>query len=141
MKPYIYLPHTADAKFNAFGKSLEEAFSNSAYALTSLITDYKKIESKLTKKIELKSEDEKALLYDFLEQFLIFLDSENFILHKIESIKITKAKNYMSLTALISGDNNLKKYKTEKAIKAVTYEEMEITKEKGKITVQVVLDI
>ena len=33
MQKYKFLEHTADIKFQAFGKSLEEVFSNCAYAM------------------------------------------------------------------------------------------------------------
>jgi SHS2 domain-containing protein len=137
MKKYEFLPHTADVKFRAYGKTIEEAFSNAALALTKVITDYSKIEPKVEKTIEVSSEDEKALLYDFLEQFLILLDSEDFLLNSVKKIKIEKLK----LKAVVVGDTELDKYKTETHIKAVTYQEMEIKKEKGKYMLQVVLDL
>jgi SHS2 domain-containing protein len=45
------------------------------------------------------------------------------------------------LKAEIKGDTDLSKYQTETHIKAVTYQEMEIKKEKGKVMVQVILDL
>jgi len=36
---YKFMEHTADIQFQAFGKTLEESFSNSALALTKSITD------------------------------------------------------------------------------------------------------
>ena len=92
MAKYKFLPHTADVKFRAYGKSLEEAFSNAALALTSVITDPSKVEAKVEKKISVSSEDEKALLYDFLEQFLILLDSEGFLLNSVKELKISGLK-------------------------------------------------
>ena len=94
MKPYKYLPHTADTKFQAYGKTLEEAFINSAYAMTDVITDHTKIKPTTEKSFEVESENKEALLYDFLEQFLILLDSESFLLSKIKELKI---KNKFSL--------------------------------------------
>jgi SHS2 domain-containing protein len=140
MKPYIFLPHTADAKFRAYGASLDEAFKNAAYAMTSIITD-DKIKSKVKQKISVKSEDEKSLLYDFLEQFLILLDVKGFLLAKINKIKIEKTKKGFKLDAEISGDNHPENYQTKTTIKAVTYQEMEIKKQKGKVILQVVVDI
>jgi SHS2 domain-containing protein len=140
MKPYIYLPHTADAKFKAFGKSLEEAFANAAYAMTDVITDHKKVHCIVKKRLQVTSEDEKALLYDFLEQFLILLDREGFLLSKISNIKIRRAKK-LALTATIEGDNHPQYYQTKTTIKAVTYQEMEIKEEKAKVSVQVVVDV
>jgi len=141
MKQYIFLPHTADIKFQAYGKTLEESFANAALALADVITDPKKVEANIKKKIDVESEDEKALLYDFLEQFLILIDTESFLLNKIDKIGIKKTKSKLSLTADISGDNKIKDYDIKTTIKAVTYQEMEIKKEKDKYMVQVVLDL
>jgi SHS2 domain-containing protein len=137
---YEFLPHTADVKFRAYGATMEEAFSNAALALTEVITDYNKVEPNVEKTIEIESEDEKALLYDFLEQFIVLLDSESFLLNSVKDIKIEKGEG-LKLKAVITGDTKLEKYKTETHIKAVTYQEMEIKKEKGKYMLQVVLDL
>jgi len=137
---YKFLPHTADAKFRAYGKNLEDAFKNSAYAMTDIIVDVKKVRPKIRQKISIKSEDEKALLYDFLEKFLFLLDTKGFLLAKIRKLKIKKEKKGFSLNALLSGDN-YKGYDTKTTIKAVTYQEMEIMQKKGKVTLQVVVDI
>jgi len=137
MKPYKYLPHTADTKFQAYGKTLEEAFINSAYAMTDVITDHTKIKPTTEKSFEVESENKEALLYDFLEQFLILLDSESFLLSKIKELKIKNNK----LTAKVTGDTHPENYEIETHIKAVTYQEMFIKKEKDQYVIQVIVDI
>ena len=134
---FEFLPHTADVKFRAYGRTMEEAFSNAALALTAVIVEPSQIKPRVKKKIKVVSEDEKALLYDFLEQFLILLDSEGFLLSSVKELKIGDLK----LKAKIVGDTELEKYKTETHIKAVTYQEMDIKKEKDRFILQVVLDI
>lgn len=129
---YKYLEHTADIKFQAFGKTLEESFSNAALAVTNIISE-DKIKEKITKKIKVRGVDKKSLLYSFLEELLFLLNTEDFILSKVKEIKIGK-----ELTATLIGDDT-KDYKLHTDIKAVTYNEMFI-KEKPYI-VQVVLDI
>lgn len=140
MKKYIFLAHTADAKFRAYGANLESAFKNAAYAMTDVIVDLKKVKPKIKLKFSIKSEDEKALLYDFLEKFLFLLDTKGFLLSKISKLKIKKEKKGFSLNASLIGDN-YKGYDTKTTIKAVTYQEMEILREKGKVILQVVMDI
>ncbi len=137
MKPYKFLPHTADTKFRAYGKTLEEAFKNSAYAMTDVITDHKKIKQTTEKTFEVKSENKEALLYDFLEQFLILLDSEGFLLNKITELTITNH----NLTAKVAGDTHPENYEIHTHIKAVTYQEMFIKKEKEGYVIQVIVDI
>jgi SHS2 domain-containing protein len=131
---YKFLEHKADAKFQAFGKTLEEAFSNAALAMFSLMTDIKKVKGKIKKKISVKGHDRKALLYNFLEELLFFLDRDGFLLHKIKRIKIIDNK----LEAVVLGDK-VNNYETHGEVKAVTYNEMEI-KEKPYM-VQVVVDM
>jgi len=134
---YEFLEHTADAKFRAYGKTLSEAFENAAYAMEEVITDYTKVKPLIKKTISVESENKEALLYDFLEQFIFLLDSENFILNKIEKIKIKDNK----LTAEIVGDNKIDDYDIKTSIKAVTYQEMFIKQEKNQFVVQVIVDI
>ena len=45
---YKYLPHTADVKFQSYGKTLEEAFVNAAYATADVITEHEKVKKMLT---------------------------------------------------------------------------------------------
>ncbi|MBU0929711.1 MAG: archease [Nanoarchaeota archaeon] len=132
---YKFLEHRADAKFQAFGKSLEECFINAALAMTSVMTDYKKIKSKITYKIKVNGIDKKSLLYNFLEQLLILLDTESFLLHEVKNIRIKD--NH--LEAEFVGDKFENNYTIKINIKAVTYNDMEI-KEKPYM-VQVVVDI
>ena len=130
---YKYLEHTADIKFQAFGKTLEETFINAAYATINIISE-DKIKNKITKKIKVKGVDKKSLLYAFLEEILFLLNTEYFILGNVKEIKIKDKE----LTATLEGDN-LENYKLGLDIKAVTYNDMFI-KEKPFI-IQVVLDI
>ncbi len=138
---YKYFSHMADAKFRAYGKNLEESFKNAAYAMTDIITDIKKIKPKIKGKISIKSEDEKSLLYDFLEKFLVLLDTKHFLLSKIIILTINREKKGYSLISSFMGDNKPENYQIKTSIKAVTYQEMFIRREKGRIIVQVIVDI
>ena len=62
MKKYEYLPHTADVKFRAYGKNLEETFSNAATAMMNIMVDTKKVKTATTKKIETEGDDLQSLL-------------------------------------------------------------------------------
>lgn len=138
MKKYIFLEHTADVKFQAFGKNIEEVFANSALALKEVMTEKAKIKSKINKKISMKGKNNESLLYNFLEEFLVLFDSEGFVLSKIKKIKIKDGK----LEAEISGDN-LKNYKFSNSVKAITYNQMfvKFDEKKRQWTAQVVLDV
>jgi SHS2 domain-containing protein len=134
---YEFLEHTADAKFRAYGKTLEEAFSNAAEAMFSVMIDCSKVKPAEKREISVTGSDAKSLLYNFLEEILFLLDSEGFFLHSVKNLKI---KGNM-LTAVLLGDSSNEHYETHGDVKAVTYNDMLINKEKGKCFVQVVVDV
>ena len=135
---YKFIPHTADIKFIASGNSLEEAFSESAYALKEAIAKDSAISAKIKKEISVYGNDLENLLYLFLEEFLFILDANSLVLSRIEKIKIDTEK--LKLNALVLLDD-AKKYKISNNVKAVTYNEMFVKQEKGKWIVQAVLDV
>ncbi|MDP2924832.1 MAG: archease [Nanoarchaeota archaeon] len=136
---FTFLPHTADIKFQAFGKSLEEVFENSALALINIITK-EKIKAIINKKIKAKGKDLEELLYNFLEEFLFLLDSKDFIFSKFKKIKVYKKNEYYNLSAEVLGDD-IKNYRHEGDVKAITYHEMFVIKEKDNWKTQVVVDV
>ncbi len=137
MKKYEFLEHTADTKLRAYGKNIEEQFSNAALALTAVMFDPEKIEEKITKSIAIKGSDLKSLLYNFIEELLYLIDTQSFIVHKVTGIKISEMNKKHILSATLIGDKISDKYENFGSVKAVTYNEMEIKPD----YVQVVLDI
>ncbi|MBW3004412.1 archease [Candidatus Woesearchaeota archaeon] len=136
MKKFDILEHTADGKFRAYGKNLEEQFGNAVLAMFSFMFDLDKVKAKIKKKIHLKGKDEKALLYNWLEEFLALLDIDAFIPKKVEEIKIKKTADGFEINAIILGDS-VGEHDHIGSVKAMTYAEMEITPE----YVQVVVDL
>jgi SHS2 domain-containing protein len=148
---YQFLPHTADIMFQAFGNTLEKCFENSVYAFVDIITK-NKVKPLIKKEFKIKSIDKESLLLNFLEEFLFLLDTENFICSKIEELKIlgiAKKKNNKvfynyELKVKCYGDN-INNYQKEGQIKAITYNNMFIKRErindKDFYTCQIVVDV
>ena len=136
---FKFLEHTADAKMQAFGITLEEAFSNAALGMFNVMVDTSKIKQVKKHLFTIKSENEESLLYDFLEQLLFLTDSEGFLLSEVLELTIIRNK-VLTLVAKVIGDNHTNQ-EVHSYIKAVTYSEMFIKKEKGKYVMQVVFDI
>ena len=141
MKDFEYLPHTADIKFRAYGKTIDDAFRNAAFALFNIMVDVNKVKRKMTRAISAEGTDLPSLLQNFLEQFLILLDTDNFFLSAIKKITVSSQGGNYTLTAVAAGDE-AKNYETiGPQVKACTYNDM-FVKQEGKIwTLQVVVDI
>jgi SHS2 domain-containing protein len=136
MAEFEILPHTADGKFRAFGKSREEQFGNAVLAMFSFMFDFKKVKARKKKEVHASGKDEKALLYSWLEEFLVMLDTDAFIPCQMGDIKITKTQAGFEIKGTMLGDN-IGEHKHIGSVKAVTYAEMEIEDD----FVQVVVDL
>ena len=140
MDMYKFFHHTADAKFQAFGQSLEETFAHAALALSSLMWDWKKIAKNIEIPVEVEGNDLEQLLVNFLEEILYLLDTRNFLLSSIDKILIKKETEGWKIQALFEGDVNTTEYEIFGDVKAVTYNEM-IVKKRAPFMVQVVADV
>jgi len=138
MKKFKFLEHTADVKFQAFGKTQAQLFRNSFLAMKKIILGRTGIEGRIKKEIKILGMDLNNLLYNFLEEFLYFLEVEDLVVSKVEKIKIDK-QNF-KLTAVVVGDNS-SNYKITNHIKAITYSQMFIKKIKSNWVCQVVMDV
>lgn len=144
MKKYEYLEGivTADAAFDAYGKTLQELFENSATATTGVMIELKTLSAKITKKIKITAENAEQLLYKFLEQIVFLKDSES-ILFKTYKIKITQTQQKkFELIAECKGDKiNPQKQKLGNDIKAVTYHNFKVEQQQNEWKARVILDI
>jgi len=138
MKKYELLEHTADAKVRAFGSTLEEAFENTALGTFSIIVNPKTVKPKIKKEFTIKAKRMLSLLYDFLEELLIYLDTDGWLLAKIETLEIDE-KNF-KLHCVAYGDY-FKGYDVGGEIKSVTYSDMEIKKTPKGYEITVVHDL
>ena len=139
-KKFEFFDVTADVGYKAYGNTLEEAFENAALAMFDVITDISKIRQNIKKEIQIESEDEYALLYDWLSEFLVILDSEFLIFSKFE-VKIEKDMDGYILYGTAWGEEfDPQLHESRDEVKAVTYHRMNIKKDK-KYTVQLILDI
>ncbi len=139
-KKFEFFEVTADVGYKAYGKTLDESFENAALAMFEVITDTSKIEPKIERKIEVKSEDECALLYDWLSEFLVLLDVDFLVFSKFE-VKINKEEDGLSLKATAWGEEfNPEIHESRAEVKAVTYHLMDVKQDNG-VMVRVILDI
>ena len=132
---YKFLKHTADIKFQSYGKTLNEIFENSVLAVSEYISRGAKIKSAKGRIIDVSGTDLESLFYNFLDELIYLLDAENFLATKA---KVT-IRGY-NLHAELFGDK-ASNYKDLDAIKAATYAEMYIKKTGDTWEAQAVLDV
>ncbi len=139
MEKYKFFPHTADAKFQAFGQTLEEAFAHAAFAVASIMWDWQKISKNIAISITVEGKSLEQLLVNFLEEILYLLDTRNFLLGFVNSVLLQKKADHWILRASFAGDEYNSGYEIFGDVKAITYNEMVINKQ-APFWVQVVVD-
>lgn len=139
-EPFIFLEHTADAKFKAFGSNLEEAFANAAAALVSLMWNPAEVPASARRSLRVNGIDLKQLLRAFLEEVLYEWEVHGFRMRAVEEIRIHRSRSGHSLHARLSGDSRAEGAEVFGDVKAVTYHDMEI-KTEDRVSVQVVVDV
>jgi SHS2 domain-containing protein len=142
---FRYIDHTADAMFESYGKTLEEAFENSALAAFNIITDITKVKPRKSYKLKIEADTHEKLLFDFFDELLFYLDTEHILFSKFEKMKITKeekkaGKQHFILECIAFGDL-ASNYERHGDIKAPTYNEMSIKKTDIGWTIRAVVDI
>ena len=128
---------TADVAFEAYGKTLEEAFSNAALAMFEVQTDIEKVKPTISKDIEIVSENKESLLFDWLSELLYLRDINSMFFSKFE-IKIEKNDKF-KLAGKIYGEN-IEGHELRTEVKGVSYQMMKI-EEEPEVKVRVILDV
>jgi len=141
-KQYEYLDHTADIKFLAYGKTLEEVFENAALAMFNVIINTEKVSGDTARAIFLKSPDLESLLVDWLSEILYIFEVDEIVFRKFRVENIKEEEGEYSITAQALGENYYpESHPFETEIKAVTYNQLEITKTADGWKAQIVVDI
>ena len=141
-KGFKVLEHTADEYIMAYGTSLAEAFESAALAMFEVMTDTETVKPKEKENIEVKAEDEKSLLYAWLEELLIKFDAEGKLYSKFDVHRISRVGEGFFLEAEIWGETyDPDRHQSRTSVKAITYYRMEILKEEKRIKVKFILDI
>ena len=127
---------TSDVIFEAYGKDKKELFENSAEALFSVICKIKEVKPKIKKTINIKGKDLKDLLFNWLQELIGLVDTEEMFFSRFDVKEISNN----DLTADIYGEP-ISAEKGETVVKAVTYYKFDIKKEDNIYIATVSLDI
>lgn len=130
---------TSDVMFEAYGETLQEVLENAALAMFSVVCDTKQVRPLKSMNVEVRSENEKSLLYDWLSKLLTDSEIQGLFLSKFEIHKIER-NEALHLHATASGED-ISPEKGETVVKGVTYYGLELERTKAGYRAQVALDI
>jgi len=133
---YEVLSHTAETGIKAYGRDLNQAFSNAAKATFWLLTDPNLITPTREIEISLQSSNVRELLVDWLNELLFYFETEGLVFSQFD-VRISGA----SLKASAKGEEfKADKHPIKTQIKATTYHNLEVWSN-GQASVQVYFDV
>jgi SHS2 domain-containing protein len=139
---FEFLEHTADVYIRAYGKTMEEAYANSALAMFEVMTDSGKIAQAQEENLQVEAEDQYALLYNWLEALLVKFETEGMLYSKFEITDWKETEENFRFKAKVWGEKfDPQKHPQKVGVKAVTYHRMMIIREKESVVLEFILDI
>lgn len=137
-KKFRFLNHTADLGILVYGRDLEELFSNAGEVFFNIITDLQRVRESTERIIRVESPNLEDLMVHWLGELLYMHDVDGLL---FKSFSIDELRDG-SLKARARGeafDEGRHVIKTE--IKAVTYHQIQVKKEKERWRARIIFDL
>ncbi len=140
IKPYEIIEHTADVGIKANGATIKELFENAAKGMFGIIGGGKEYQEKIQKKIEIKKDAQslEELLVHWLSELLYVFNKDQIVFSnfKIQELKKNRLISESSGEKIDLTDTDLQ---TE--IKAVTFHDLKIEKDKQGFACTIIFDV
>ncbi|RLI97555.1 MAG: archease [Candidatus Aenigmatarchaeota archaeon] len=136
---------TSDVMFEAYGKTLEELFSNAADAMFSVICQKGKVQAKDIKEVAVEAESEGKLLIGWLQELIGMVDVDEMFFSRFDVLSIRKVADHgkrtlWTLKARVFGEP-ISPEKGGTVVKAVTNYGFKLEKTPKGFKARVSLDI
>jgi len=120
--PYSFLEHTADIRMRVTGETSEALFRDALLGMVALMSPQRKEKGKkIKRKITIDAPDRTALLIDFLNEALVWMQTKNETYTEVKFQTLSE----QNLEAELEGERAAG---FRKDIKAVTYHEADVSK-------------
>jgi SHS2 domain-containing protein len=138
MKKYKVFDHTADLGLEIFGKDERELFSNAAFAIFDLTVDLHDVNASEVRRISITGSDREDLFINYLREILYIFNGEGMLLKEFSILEISSRR----LVGEVRGEAfNPERHSIKAEIKAVTYHQVEVGKNKGGWKARVIFDV
>jgi SHS2 domain-containing protein len=142
--PYEFLEDIAiaDIAFHAWGHDLQELFQSAGDAtINTMIEDLGSINLNETRTFSLENEALDLLLFNFLQEFIYYKDSEQLLLRP-QQVQFEEKNGTYHLNAVVQGEKlDSQRHQQRVDVKAVTLHRFQLEKTKDGWTATVILDI
>ena len=133
--------HKADIGIRGLGKTIEEAFCNTAKAMFSIMVDLNKVEPKVEVKISTNAASIEELLVYWLNELLSEALAKNIIFCDFKA-SIRETANGFVIESVARGEKiEPEKHELKTEVKGATFSELKVERKNSKWLVQCVVDV
>ncbi|UCE09082.1 MAG: archease [Candidatus Thorarchaeota archaeon] len=134
--------HTADIIVECWAPTLSVAFEEAALATLEVILDTKTVDPLNPVSIEVNGIDRKELLVEWIGRIIALIDINQQFFSKFEIERLEEVTGSYVLNGTAWGESiDLDKHDTKTEVKAMTYADLRIIDEEGRVTVWFTLDL
>jgi len=134
---YETFEHGADIGVRGFGRTMAEAFENTAIALYSVMVNIPAVEANEKRSVTVSAPDNELLLIEWLNALLSISDIEHMVFSKFK-VKMEGE----SLTGTAWGEKlDQERHEPNIEIKGATYYMLKVTEADGRFVAQCVVDV
>lgn len=139
--PYEFIPHPSDMGVRGIGATPEEAFSEAARAMFSLMADLETIEPKESVPFEVEADTLEDLFVRFLAELLFLRDTQGMLFSRF-LLRIDKVdQGYRAAGQALGERFDPQKHKAGIDVKAATYNWVKVEEQNGTWIAQGVVDV
>jgi len=139
--PYKFFDHQADVGIVGIGKSYEQAFQEAAKAMFEIMCDLKTVENAKSIHVDAVAKDMAELFVEWLNELLAQKDIEDALFGSFK-VKIVEEKGRYKLTGTAKGEElNQKKHHLKVEVKAASYSQLKVWKDKNLYKAQCIVDV
>jgi SHS2 domain-containing protein len=139
--PYKFFDHQADIGIVGVGKSYEQAFQEGAKAMFEVMCDVKTVKPTKSVSVDATAKDLSELFIEWLNELLAQKDIVDILFSSFKVI-ITKTKNGYKLAGVVKGETlDQKKHRLKVEVKAASYSQLKVWKDKNLYKAQCVVDV
>ena len=124
------IDHPSDVGIIAYGKDRKEIFENAAYGMFSIIADLNTVEAAQSLKVKVEANDPEELLVNWLNELLYIFETKKML---CKEFRIKKMDNKKLEAEVIGEEINPARQTLYSAIKAATYNQLQIGENQAKI--------
>lgn len=136
------LDHISDLELFIRGQSEEDLFANAALAVVAQIVELEDLQDVSEKTIEISSGTPEERFLDWLRELLYLVYTEDFLVSRIESLRLSEKNGEYKAVALVRGESiDPGRHRMLHEVKTVTYQEFLYGKEKDFWRARVVFDV